>query len=283
MKRIFILFSAFPLVSTAIISVLSFDNLPTLAQTAGCGSGWSNTIINDAAPAIPIIGSDLTIAGRQFRVACDEHDACYDTYRKSKQECDKAFHNRMLGICARDHNTIVGRPLRIACNGRSDAFYTAVLEYGQDSYDKAQAAARPPVRTETLPTTVTDVTLNGEECYVVDSRQGWQYFTLLRSRSRVTSMSGSWSVDARNYGSVGARGHSGEDARRLEPYNQYKYDRSFPFGALFVDIPTDGYGYVQVSEQQSLPRSITRTAMRINDADNALGDNGGSLRVCFGS
>ena len=81
------------------------------------------------------------IAANQFRVACNEHDACYDTYGKSKLDCDNAFHNRMLGICARDHNTIVGRPLKIACNGRADAYYVGVRDHAQDAYNKAQAAA----------------------------------------------------------------------------------------------------------------------------------------------
>jgi len=113
--------------------VLVFDNSSAVAQTSGCGSGSSWYLLRIGTP----------IAANQFRVACNEHDACYDTYGKSKQECDKSFHNRMLGICARDHNTILGRPLRIACNGRADVYYTGVLENAQDAYDKAQAAAQP--------------------------------------------------------------------------------------------------------------------------------------------
>ena len=112
---------------------LIFEQSSATAQTSGCGSGKSWYLLRVMTP----------ISAKQFEVACNEHDACYDTYGKSKEECDKAFHNRMLGICARDHNTIVGRPLRIACNGRADAFYTAVLEYGMDSYNQGQAAAKP--------------------------------------------------------------------------------------------------------------------------------------------
>lgn len=117
------------------------------------------------------------------------------------------------------------------------------------------------------------------QCFNVDSKQGWQYFNLNGSYRRITSIRGGWSVDARNYRQVGARGHSEPG---LEPYNQYKYDKNLPFGALLVDIPTDGYGYVWVRGRQRLPKPITRTAMRINDADNALGDNAGVLNVCFG-
>lgn len=115
-------------------------------------------------------------------------------------------------------------------------------------------------------------------CFNVSSRQGWQSFDLGGPYTRVSSVSGGWSVDARNYSRVGPRGHSEPG---LEPYNQYKYDQGMPFGALFVDIPTDGYGYIWVQGAQQLPRPITQTTMRINDGDNALGDNSGVLQVCF--
>jgi hypothetical protein len=120
------------LLSVFLCSPVIFSVSPSaIAQSAGCGSGWSNTALKYLSP----------VGSRQFRVACDEHDVCYDTFGKSRQECDKAFHNRMLGICARNHNTIIGRPLKVACNGRADAYYTGVLEGGKDKYNKAQANA----------------------------------------------------------------------------------------------------------------------------------------------
>lgn len=131
MKRISLLLSIFTLFSAATASVLNFDGSSAVAQTSGCGSGSSWYLLRIGTP----------IAANQFRLACNEHDACYDTYGKSKQECDNAFHNRMLGICARDHNTIVGQPLKIACNGSADAYYVGVRDHAQDAYKKAQAAA----------------------------------------------------------------------------------------------------------------------------------------------
>jgi Group XII secretory phospholipase A2 precursor (PLA2G12) len=98
----------------------------------GCGDGKTAFLLSAASP----------IASRQFKVACNEHDTCYDTLGKSKSDCDKAFHNRMLGICARDHNTFFGRPLKIACNGRADAYYNSVRKFGGTAYDNAQNAAR---------------------------------------------------------------------------------------------------------------------------------------------
>ena len=117
------------------------------------------------------------------------------------------------------------------------------------------------------------------KCFRVSSKKGWQNFDLGGSYTSVVLVSGGWSVDARNYSHVGPSGHLEPG---LEPYNQYKYDQRLPFGSLLVDIPTDGYGYVWVQGSQRLPVPITRTAMRINDADNALGDNSGVLKVCFG-
>lgn len=105
---------------------------PANAEPAGCGSGWSYYALRYVA---------TPTSSRQFNVACVEHDKCYDTYRKSKQECDKAFHNRMLGICARDHNTIFGKALKARCNGFADVYYSAVLKNGGEAYKKAQEAA----------------------------------------------------------------------------------------------------------------------------------------------
>ncbi|MFM6248239.1 MAG: hypothetical protein ACKPFK_09470 [Dolichospermum sp.] len=120
------------LVTAQIIGLPNQKPKVAQAQTAGCGSGSSVYLLKIFSP----------VASNQFKVACDEHDTCYDTSGKSKEECDKAFHKRMLSICARDHNTILGKPLRKACNGRADAYYIGVRDYGGDAYKKAQADAR---------------------------------------------------------------------------------------------------------------------------------------------
>jgi hypothetical protein len=114
----------------AATGILNYNSPAVAERTAGCGSG-SSAYLEIFSP----------VSSKQFRVACDEHDACYDTLGKSRQECDNAFHNRMLGICARDHNTILGKPLKVKCNGRADAYYAAVKKHGGDAYRKAQASA----------------------------------------------------------------------------------------------------------------------------------------------
>lgn len=66
-------------------------------------------------------------------------------------------------------------------------------------------------------------------CVSVDSGRGWQRFNFPASVTRIASINGGWSVDSRSYGSVGAMGHSGQDAASLAPYSQYKFDQRFPF------------------------------------------------------
>lgn len=211
-------------------------------------------------------GSTLAITPNGlFEQPCNNHDRCYGIIGKTKGECDKQFHNEMLEICARNFHTWITKPARIACNGNADVYYTAVLEYASKAYTDAQNHALQEQ--------------NEPVCRSVDSRKGWQSVTLPGTFTRVTSVSGSWSVDDRNYRRVGPEGHSEPG---LEPYNQYKYDKGYSFGALLVDIPTQSYGYIRASGAQQLPQPISQTSMRINDSDDSLGDNGGALNVCFG-
>jgi hypothetical protein len=119
---------------------------------------------------------------------------------------------------------------------------------------------------------------NSYECVTVDARSGWKRFNLSRGFIGVHSISGGWSVDGRNYAPVSASGHIGADAQALSPYNQYKYSQSYPFGALLLG---NGRDYFSIQQGSRFPSPLTAIDMRINDADNALGDNSGSLRVCF--
>lgn len=126
---------------------------------------------------------------------------------------------------------------------------------------------------------VANVRNPSSSCVSVDSKRGWQRFNLPGSFTRVASISGGWSVDTRNYSPVGSSGHTGRDAEALTPYNQYKFDQRFPFGALLMG---SGQGVLWIQNPISFNGSFGAVDMRINDADNALGDNGGSLQVCFG-
>lgn len=101
----------------------------------------------------------------------------------------------------------------------------------------------------------------------------------------MVSVGGRLSVDDRTYACVDPNGHLGEVANRLQPYSQYKYDSQLPFGALLVEIFTGAFApiYTSLNSPMKLPsRSENSIGFRINDADDALGDNGGSLSVYLG-
>lgn len=110
-------------------SNLIFNESSALANSGGCGSGSSWYLLRILSP----------ISAQQFDPACHEHDKCYETFGKPKGECDKAFHNRMLGICARDHNTWGGVVFKRECNVRADAYYEGVqTDTAQKAYNDAQ-------------------------------------------------------------------------------------------------------------------------------------------------
>ncbi|WP_413280544.1 hypothetical protein [Floridanema evergladense] len=148
----------------------------------------------------------------------------------------------------------------------------AVAEDAKNTINRLIASQSTPSQQPSQP--------SNSACVTVDSRNGWQHFNLPGSFTRVASISGGWSVDARNYSPVRSGGHTGQDAERLAPYNQYKFDQRFPFGALLMGT---GGGTLWVQNPVSFTSGFGAVDMRINDADNALGDNGGTLQVCFGN
>jgi len=117
-------------------------------------------------------------------------------------------------------------------------------------------------------------------CVFVDSRSGWQRFNLPGSFTKVISITGGWTVDTKSFSLVSSSGHTGRAAEALAPFNRYKFDQKFPFGALLMG---SRQGVIWVQKPGSFSGSSGAVDMRINDADNALGDNGGSLKVCFGN
>ncbi|MBD6619096.1 hypothetical protein FNW02_25550 [Komarekiella sp. 'clone 1'] len=170
----------------------------------------------------------------------------------------------------------VGTPATISAanNGVIKRIDAALLRFEQEAQAIRQQQQQPQQSPQPQQPT------SSSACVSVDSRSGWQHFNLPGSFTKVASISGGWSVDTRNYSSVGSSGHSGADAQALEPYNQYKFDQKFPFGALLMG---SGQGTLWIQNAVSFNGSFGAVDMRINDADNALGDNGGSLQVCFGN
>lgn len=126
-------------------------------------------------------------------------------------------------------------------------------------------------------------------CINVDSRQGWQRVALPDATTFLDfDVSGGWSVDAAHYEKVGPDGYTGADAEALSPYNQLKYAPNLPFGALLTRDDDDHLmsfrrfaDVVAMTHAFGSPFDSKWREFRINDSDKALGDNGGSLRVCY--
>ncbi|CAD5921113.1 hypothetical protein PCC9214_00664 [Planktothrix tepida] len=120
-----------------------------------------------------------------------------------------------------------------------------------------------------------------KNCLKIDARKGWQ---TLPNFEEIDSIGGGWSVDAANYPMVGPGGHTGDAARALAPYNVYKYDQKYPFGALlFLDQNGNNVPFSSSFVNNRVPPNLKHSRgihVRINDADKALGDNGGALEFC---
>jgi hypothetical protein len=118
------------------------------------------------------------------------------------------------------------------------------------------------------------------ECVNVSSTKEWQVFEFpdaLKLPHSIVSVEGSWTVDANNYSPVsGLTGHTGSDAAKLAPYNDYKYYTAYPFGQLLMEVIGE---VTPVTGPTRILISTGRISFRIND--NGLGDNAGSLKVCF--
>jgi C1A family cysteine protease len=116
-------------------------------------------------------------------------------------------------------------------------------------------------------------------CHVVSAMEGWQQFIFSTPVNEITDIRDGWSVDVVNYALVGPEGHTGAAAESLSPYNGYKYDEAYPFGALLLKTPDTEHQWI--NSPTIFYNSIFEVDMRINDKDEALGDNGGYLTVCF--
>lgn len=131
------------------------------------------------------------------------------------------------------------------------------------------------------PETENPTTVQPSPCFNVDSRAGWQSIVVPQGYYRIAGVSGGWSVDANNYALVGAEGHTGSAAEALAPFSQYKFVNWAPFGALILEDDSQ-IAAVNVGSEVIPPSGSRTVKFRINDNDQALGDNQGSLQVCFG-
>ena len=228
-----------------------------------------------------------------FRDVCNRHDRCYYTLGTTGIQCNDGFTQGLFQVCKegafqrlRPQDILTGGASRAAavdnCLRRAEWMSQAVVTGGLPSPGNYHQEAQS--KQKRYLSKVEEFIANRRSrpyCVVVDSRSSWQRFSLPRSFTKVASISGGWSVDTRSHAPVGPFGHTGREADSLSPYNQYKFDQRFPFGALLMG---SGQGTLWIQSPNSLTSApFDAVDMRINDADNALGDNGGSLRVCFGN
>ncbi|MFI6908216.1 hypothetical protein ACIBKY_43630 [Nonomuraea sp. NPDC050394] len=113
----------------------------------------------------------------------------------------------------------------------------------------------------------------------VQSAQGWQDTGIdIAGKFNVSDLNeGTWTVDHRNHPYVDAGGYSAADDQRIA--QGYKYDAGRPYGYLLGRLgqrvfPVGGGGLFEHTGDRP-----ARLYLRINDADQALGDNAGSIKV----
>ncbi len=127
------------------------------------------------------------------------------------------------------------------------------------------------------------------DCLYVDSRQGWQALPAPEGQVFDLSADGEWTVLKASQAPVNLKGHLGQAADELSIWNGYKFDQSFPFGAMLYRGPDGKVGsFADLATRlwlgQASGREISGIGsieLRINDADSSLGDNAGRIRVCL--
>lgn len=132
-------------------------------------------------------------------------------------------------------------------------------------------------------------------CHKIDARSGWQrldtsqlstpsVFPMGPRAAAQYGFSGpdgkpGWSVDAANYDAVGPRGHAGDAAAALKPFDGYKFSQDYPFGALLLRFGSSGVVHLyRTDNTTSLESYQPWVDFRINDT--GFGDNAGYMIVC---
>ena len=105
-----------------------------------CGSGWSEYVVPDSP------------GGFNFSQPCENHDNCYDTCGRSKDDCDSTFLKDMMSVCTKHpevveewcfstytHSYTICRDVpRARCEIFALEYYNAVFKWGSNIYKKAQ-------------------------------------------------------------------------------------------------------------------------------------------------
>lgn len=114
----------------------------------------------------------------------------------------------------------------------------------------------------------------------VSATEGWDYTPILILPGQsftITYVSGSWTVDFRNFPDVGPGGYS--PAVDATIYQDCKFDNSVPYGTLLGEV--NGQLFVVGNGGTFVVSTKGSLQLRINDADNCLADNAGSVEVAI--
>jgi hypothetical protein len=115
----------------------------------------------------------------------------------------------------------------------------------------------------------------------VSSTTGWQETPVSLKpgdKFTVTYVSGSWTVDYRNFPYVGPGGYSGQEDAKI--YQGCKIDTSETYGVLLGSIGSTPNGDFPIGQGGTFAAGNNGYLyLRINDDDACLGDNSGSVTV----
>jgi len=119
------------------------DEVDSKCNHPNCTEEWLSHSDGCSAPGI---SEEMT---KVFGAACYIHDLCYSSPGRPKSDCDSEFLSNMLEICS-----FPGVPGTIGggtCEAAARIAYRAVVEFGQDAYDKDQVWAENHCYENTVP------------------------------------------------------------------------------------------------------------------------------------
>ncbi|MBT8439007.1 MAG: hypothetical protein KJO91_04710 [Gammaproteobacteria bacterium] len=130
------------------------------------------------------------------------------------------------------------------------------------------------------PTTQENVVSVEPICSTISSQKGWQKLSIPTEYSGVLIIEGGWNVH-RSHPLAGPEGYKGALEERMHrQYSQHKYVKTLPFAALLIRQGASG-SVKWIKEKHVAISRGGELQFRINDNEDALTDNKGSLTICF--
>jgi fibro-slime domain-containing protein len=124
----------------------------------------------------------------------------------------------------------------------------------------------------------TSIVFDPASTVTISSTAGWQTtsFKVAKGQQMYFVAGGSWTVDYRNFRSVGPDGYTPEVDRTI--FQGCKLESILPYGVLLVRIGADDPTFIAIGSNDELPAYRDGfLQFRIHDADDCLGDNAGQV------